>query len=486
MILPSLLCRTMPAPLLPPKATRASRGGGGFIHDPIHDALDASAPSSSSSHPHRGSYQESLEPHRLSPAQLTRLRSHLDATLLDIQRRWAKRYYNRQTSPNDQVPSRSSSAAAGPPLTSPAAYLAAWQDEVIPILARIDPVGAVQTGMAIQYAFAMTDSIGQGLMGYAWPIDPPPSSQEQGQGHDQAGSSATASQQLGPQETLQIFLTVMSLLDGLWASLLLGRRFDLTPSDETTDDGSDQRRRPLHHTRPLLGSLTTKTLSLTDKIRLRNLLVTKRGELSNWVTGQATGTNGEFSREELEEMMKMDFKPTDQSRAAEARRKRKRDEQLPTDDEAAEEAGAADRKLPKQEDGQDGGDDDDDLEEVVVPSADLNGNGIKQEEQQPDAQEEGVEYETTDEHRRYTALFDRKLADESDEDEEDNDQEESQDRGSRLEDEDEDQSPAPEPATSSSRSTHAPHIDPMEAQLMVSKIFSKTLSLLERMLEEAD
>lgn len=248
-------------------------GAGFFLeptaHAPPRNTVSTSVGSSTTSAPPR-------EPLRLSPSQLTRLRSHLDDALLSIQRRYARRFHDASSSSSHA----SDPSTSAPPLNTLQRYCSAWTTDILPLVTRIDAYGAAQTTTALAYAMAVTDAVGVGIAGYDLPTE--------------SSESSTA---------LQSALQLLGLIDALWSALLVGRslslalaqrriRARLAPS-HTAAEGEDeeaemQRRaeRSLRDSDPITGSLGTRTTSATDRVRLRNLLIDRREALSRWMGEQ--------------------------------------------------------------------------------------------------------------------------------------------------------------------------------------------------------
>lgn len=309
----------------PPAGSAAPIGGGGFL--PSNDFGDGQSSNDYSNQGllSRSRADESHPPLRLSPAQITRLRTHLDAVLLSINRRFAKRFHREgpygsaeQTAAakeplSNGAPAASSPNAVQPPLDTLERFAQAWREDVLPLVARIDVVGAQQTATAVAYAMSITDQIAQGAMGYPQVLAGVEQQGNQGQAEEPAEDGDKAERKSARMVTprgIHELLVLLHLLDALWTALLVGRRLDLRlaeqrararlpPPPSPQSEGSpssppaslplSKRERRAQRTQQdshaLLGSLGARTTSMTDRVRLRELLVARREDLRRWIVG---------------------------------------------------------------------------------------------------------------------------------------------------------------------------------------------------------
>ncbi|PWN21272.1 hypothetical protein BCV69DRAFT_164987 [Microstroma glucosiphilum] len=522
---------------MPPAPTLSSAlpSGGGFFL-PSYESTSASAAASSSSSsthliPLPTEPQDAL---RLSPVQLTRLRSHLDLRILSIQRRWAKRFHHAQTSSTESVvagteaPTVSSSSdpliSGGPPLDSPGKYANAWMDEVLPLLVRVDPLGASQSTTVLAYAMRMTELLLGGVVGYEM-LQERDRGEESSKGAQQGEMGGGGEEERRPSSTsgLTRILQALHLVDALWASLLAGRRLSLphalarssaalsiaSSSNGNSESVSTTAPAPASSTPgatirdslPLSGSMGIKTLSGTDRVRLRNLLVDRRGEVRRWVAevlgvvlaGPAPGEEVDRSLPGVERRGEYGGSiPPMQSRRKKRGRAALVEPQDATAEAAQRESSAGEVKeersdvedvnllsapasapatkrrkqtrgdtqlatqIKEESDDDDEEEEEEDMEEVAVPISAASGGQPKlgqrfkeeDEAEEVDAAEPEPEPET-EEHRHYQALFDRKIElddddDEAEEEEDDEDEDEDRDGGKRTgnpldDDEDDDQ-----------------------------------------------
>ncbi|CAO1622776.1 unnamed protein product [Parajaminaea phylloscopi] len=480
----------MPVPTL-----QSAPGEGGFLLDSPLSAGESSRhpPPPPATNGHRD--DDARPPCRLSPVQMTRLRSHLDALLLSIQRRFAKRF----------EPATHTDAA----LDTLVKYLAPWHSEVLPLIAKIDPVGAQQTSTAIAYAMNITDTICQGILGYTIATAPRKERRSPDSGQDVGARKA----QDGPR-FLYSAMTTLHLLDALWSALLVGRCLDLhialKRAQERLKDRSSSHLRGVAAQRestPLQGSLGTRTASVTDRVRLRNLLVTRRADLQQWLAQQAGVVMPQPPEEEFPERQS---KATSEHspQASNGKRRREREEGrigVKRRRELFEEQGDIDAALPK--DGiveRDESEDDkaksedsgeDDLEEVAVsvPKAPAPQPSVQNGDDKGEAAEEPTQNES-EEHRHYRQLFDRKIDPDS----------ESESSASEA-DEDEDADDAHDEAVAEKREVISKETvrdaepsasardkqndeaamalpsDPLQVEAIGSRLFARSLALLERL-----
>lgn len=344
--------------------------------------------------------EEARPPQRLTPVQLTRLRSHLDSLLLSIQRRYTKRF-----EPDD---------GSVETLDTLQKYLLEWQARVLPLVARIDPVGAEQTTTAKAYAMNAADAICQGIAGY-------PLASEQG--------GADTSVQAVPA-MLFATLTLLNLLDALWSALLVGRSLqfesavirararlqETTPAQRPTNAS-------LRDSKPLQGSLGIRTASVTDRVRLRNLLVTRKEDLKQWLAQQAGVAISEDSEgDEKDADTRRRKHPTEGTdagrnitRAKRCREVKEQGERSKRFRELFDEQEDLDAGLRKDEIREDaesvGNNDDDDGEDGDREKVDISISTIKLQDQQSDSGRGGTaqDLEDNEERRNFRHLFERKL-----------------------------------------------------------------------------
>lgn len=517
----------MPAPTI-----RSAPGGGGFLIDSTSVIRNTAAHAATSSEHRTRDDDAAKAPRRLTPVQITRLRSHLDSLLLSIQRRFAKRF-----EPEFET---------ADPLDSLPKYLAQWDAQVLPLVAQIDPVGAQQTTTAVAYAMSITDAICQGIMGYPLVSSSTTSS---------ASSSSTSrtAVESGPL-TLYAVLALLHLLDALWSALLVGRRLEIATANRRakarlsqqvglTPKSSDA---SLRDSTPLQGSMGTRTASVTDRVRLRNLLSTRKDDLQSWLAHQAGISMPLIKDNDDDNQLRMARDPRSEGRKrgrveesaggdangrqANAKRRRQREQ----DNERRslfEEQGDIDANLPK--DGIDDRDDSEGAEEVVATDGATNQTSSEEDSDleevdisvpaQPadgtasadDVLEAGADAEEdTEERKHFRQLFDRKIDPDADDDSDEGDsgpddapQDDVEDNhhvGSStlasatetrgLESKDVRMVTVPRPeASQQDVSTHhsadqdgdsaaiALPQDPLQVQALGSRLFSRTLALLERL-----
>lgn len=402
---------------------------------------------------------EALAPSRLSPVQLTRLRSHLDAKILSVQRRYSKRFH-RQEDSNAPLDDK--------PLATLSEFIDACRDDLLPIIFRIDPVGAQQTSTVVAYAMSVTELITQGVMGY-------PSLQERRKeaGQDEGLRNAA---DVSPLFKL---LHVVSVLDALWSALLLGRSVSYPLASERAhlqlvynhpSRPSDcPRPSSIKDTSTLLGSLGSKTCTVTDRVRLRNLLLTRKVELEDWLGGIAGVT----------------IERRDEA-AKESRKRRRHEDDAEPEVQRAEEPASQKARLDEVQEEED---DEPELEDVAVSEDDIAEGHVGDD----DVPHDEDTYPKTEEQERYDALFDRKLDPDSDLGEEsdaDAEPETSPSAGDSAH-----QEPAPDisPAVAAQDELEGPHAedeaptsmrlptDSLQLQTLTSKFFARSFSVMERL-----
>lgn len=550
--------RVPPAMRPVPALSSALPAGGGFFL-PSFEAASAAASSSAATGAGTSLAPLPTDPQdalRLSPVQLTRLRSHLDSRILSIQRRWAKRFHHRNINEGVSGAAPTTEGAGGSgsgsspsdPLTSGGAaldsvgkYVTAWTDEVLPLLVRVDPVGASQSTTAVAYAMRMTELLLMGVVGYETLEERGAAQQSDGARHSERSGEQQQKQepqqQHFPTSGLTRVLQALHLVDALWASLLTGRRLSLphalarssaslsiasssTSSSSTAHQSSASSTfsAPTRDSAPLSGSMGIKTLSGTDRVRLRNLLVDRRSEVRRWVAGVlGVVLAGPAPGEEEEQVLpgggggpsRLNGVSRGSMPPMQGRRKRGRAalvEPLMSAEEASQKDGIAEVE-EEESDGENGGlvpatvgaavaqapaakrrkrtrgdtkraaqvkaqsdedeEEEEEMEEVAVPVhvpvANGPSGGIGRGEQRVKVEEgeEGPEEAETEEHRHYQALFDRKidLDDDNDDDDDDDDEENDGDgiEGDALpRDEDDDLKPAMQ-AAAEEASPHLMH-----------------------------
>ncbi|PWN25101.1 hypothetical protein BDZ90DRAFT_234316 [Jaminaea rosea] len=465
-------------------------GAGFFLeptaHAPPRNTVSTSVGSSTTSASPR-------EPLRLSPSQLTRLRSHLDDALLSIQRRYARRFHDASSSSSHA----SDPSASAPPLNTLQRYCSAWTTDILPLVTRIDPYGAAQTTTALAYAMAVTDSVGVGIAGYDLPTE--------------SSESSIA---------LQSALQLLGLIDALWSALLVGRSLSLplaqrrirarlapshTAAEGENEEAEMQRRteRSMRDSDPITGSLGTRTTSATDRVRLRNLLIDRREALSRWM-----GEQGGVAMPEEEDGWEREQRALRQEAGRGENRRREEESR-----KAEAESQQLDGIQGDQDEKEDEDDDEDEeagLEEVDVP---------RPNDQYADDGEEDFAGDGSRSHFR--DLFARKLDPDEDDSEDEVEEEEGEEVGEEQAErsettqgeEDEaaarvkrrrlDESPndnangaspppptvnaplpprtSPPPATSSTSSGFAIPRDTLSLQRLTTHIFSRSLATLERL-----
>ncbi|CAO1627834.1 unnamed protein product [Jaminaea pallidilutea] len=528
-------------PSLPAGETIAS---GGFFAPPVDSIASSTRGSTSRTGAGFGGADDRSDAKpalRLSPSQLTRLRTHLDDSILSINRRYAKRHQSREGSAGREgngyaVPEAGPSSSSSAPLYALDGFLNAWSVDVVPLLARIDPVGAQQTTMLVAYAMRLVDTLCNGITGYDVATA---STAEDGEQH-----ASDRDTQRSHTTSMQIYslFHLLHLLDALWAALLVGRRFDLGLATTRATarvsslkrSGSDvdeslQGQRTMRDSVSVQGSMGTRTTTMTDRVRLRNLLLERKRAIQTWLSDQIGGTfaiQPSEAASAAEEVHLSGFMPASSHRSS--GNKRRRTGEASTHGQQRGEAGVrldgieerGDSDENDEEAVNDQRDDDEeaDLEEVQVPGGgERNGTAA--------VSNPGEEYRG-DEH--YTKLFEKKLnpdeGDDTDEEDHDENDDNSSDGGQvnggiKAEEAEEDDAATvrddvpsdrkrlrvspPQDASSTRNATAVPQssdgrtvsssdpaapgssigLNSLELEAEASKIFSRSLAILERLLE---
>ncbi|CAO1631209.1 unnamed protein product [Sympodiomycopsis kandeliae] len=367
--------------------------GGGFF-------LPSSEPAPrSGAHASLRDTTETIQPTKLSSVQLTRLRTHLDAKILSIQRRFSKRFHRQDGASTEE--------STEPPLSTLASFIDACRTDLLPIVFRIEPVGAQQTSTVVAYAMNLTELLTQGVLGYPC-LDDPVEINGESSAHDSEASS------------FYKLLHVLHLIDALWSALLMGRACSLQLASERAHlqvaAVSPSRRaglpRPssVYDTHTILGSLGSKTCTITDRVRLRNLLLTRKQEVEDWLGGIAGVTIERQAADETAAFIPMGEGSRKRRRGDEGSdgptdRRRKRAEEVDGIAETFDETSDADERE---------GDGESDLEEVTIQGTGSNIPNDPTATQTGD--EDGFDYPKTEEQIRYDALFSRRIDPDSDSD----------------------------------------------------------------------
>lgn len=276
---------------------------------------------------------------------------------------------------------------------------------------------------------SVTELITQGVMGYP-SLDDPKTAEVNGEDRRSSEEAHTSSslQQASPFYSI---LHVIHLIDALWSALLLGRSISYPLASERAhlqlaySHPSRQSDLPrpssIRDTNTLLGSLGSKTCTATDRVRLKNLLLTRRVELEDWLSGLA----GVFV--ERKGSGDEDLKPAEEEDNGDhfgrSRKKRKREEKANGREQDENtllqeqaRAGAAEGHVSIEQDSDDG--EESELEEVALDGGQERSptSGIAFAPEPPS--DDSSPYPTTTEQQRYNALFDRKLDPDSDSDSE--------------------------------------------------------------------